>query len=252
MKKKTKAIAGITAVVIAGAGIAAGCIAYIGHRIALIPESFTVTAHTGCEGTRDNSLEAITKGAAAGADIVEFDINFTERGEPVLAHDKAEKTSVTLEEAFNLVAEYEKLKVNVDCKTTENLKAITQTAEKCGVSDRIFYTGIEAKDVEAVKRDTPEVTFYLNKSIDKSKKNNEAYIRELIAEVKGYGAQGLNIHFSTASRKMTDLFHSEGLEMSVWTVNEKKDMYTALLLGCDNITTRQPTTLIEIIKNGKN
>ncbi len=250
MKKAAKIIAG-TAVIIALAG-AAGTVGYIAKTKKLrpvIPEGFTVTAHTGCEGTRDNSLEAIKKGAAAGADIVEFDLNFTEIGEPVLAHDKAQEDSVTLKEAFDLVAEYENLRVNVDCKSTHNLKAVVATAKQCGVLDRIFYTGIEAKDVEAVKRDTPEIAYYLNKDIDKSKKNDEGYIRSLAEEVKSLGAVGLNIGYGGASKKMVDIFRSEELKVSVWTVNKELDMHKVLALGCDNITTRQPSKLRETINS---
>ena len=38
----------------------------------IIPQGFTVTAHTGCEGTKDNSLDAITLGYGCGADIVDL------------------------------------------------------------------------------------------------------------------------------------------------------------------------------------
>ncbi len=250
MKKTSKIIIGLTVVAIAGAGIAAGVAAYTSSKIksgpAIIPEGFTVTAHTGCEGTRENSLEAIEKGAAT-ADIVEFDLSFTQGGEPVLAHDKAEADSVTLEEAFNTVARYEGLRVNVDCKATDNLKAVTETAEKCGVLDRIFYTGIEEKDVDAVKAQTPQVAYYLNFDVKKSKKNDEEYIRSLVQKVKDTGAVGLNINFKGASKKMVDIFHSEGLEVSVWTVSKELQMHKVLAMGCDNITTREPSLLKKVI-----
>ena len=251
MKKSAKIITGLTVVAICSAGIAAGYIAHLKNKPAIIPEGFTVTAHTGCEGTRDNSLEAIEKGAAAGADIVEFDLHFNSQGEPVLAHDYAESDSVKLEEAFALVAKCEGLRVNVDCKTTDNLSAVTTIAEKYGVQDRIFYTGIEEKDVEAVRRDTPEVAYYLNYDVRKSKKNDEVYIRELVKKVQDAGALGLNIHFGSVSTKMVDIFHSEGLEVSVWTVNNEVDMHRVVAFGCDNITTRQPTKIIKIIDSKK-
>ena len=51
----------------------------------VIPDGFTVTAHTGCEKTKDNSLDAITIGYGYGADIVEFDLNFNDEGVAVLS-----------------------------------------------------------------------------------------------------------------------------------------------------------------------
>ncbi len=247
MKKSAKIIIGLTVAAVASAGFAAGYISAVKSRKAVLPEGFTVTAHTGCEGTRDNSLEAIEAGAAAGADIVEFDLNFTESGEPVLAHDEAQSDSVTLTQAFEAVAEHENLRVNVDCKSTYDLKAVVEAAKQCGVFDRIFYTGIEAEDVETVKRDTPDVKYYLNKDIEKTKKNDEEYIRSLAREVKSLGAAGLNINYRGASEKMVGIFHSEGLEVSVWTVNKTLAMHKVLALGCDNITTRQPAKLRAVI-----
>ena len=249
MKKCTKIILGTVIVATAGLAVTAGYINYVKNKDAVLPQGFTVTAHTGCEGTKDNSLEAIEKGYLSGADIVEFDVHFNSEGEPVLAHDYAADDSVKLKDAFDLVAECEGLRVNVDCKTVDNLKAIVKTAEECGVKDRIFYTGIEVKDVETVKRDTPEVKYYLNTDIDKSRKNDELYIRSLVTLTRETGALGLNIHFSEASEKMIKIFHQEGLEVSLWTVNKELDMYNVLVLGCDNITTRQPSKLKEIISN---
>ena len=38
----------------------------------------TVTAHAGCCGTEDNSMESLIKAVEVGADILEFDLRFTE------------------------------------------------------------------------------------------------------------------------------------------------------------------------------
>ena len=249
MKKCTKIILGTAIVAITGLAVTAGYINYVKNKNINLPENFTVTAHTGCEGTADNSLEAISKGYESGADIVEFDVHFNSKGEPVLAHDAAADDSVRLQDAFELVAKCDGLRVNVDCKTVDNLKAIVNIAEITGVKDRIFYTGIEVKDVETVKNDTPEVKYYLNTDIDKTRKNDEHYIRSLVTLTRETGAVGLNIHFREASEKMIKIFHQEGLEVSLWTVNKELDMYKVLALGCDNITTRQPTKLKNIISN---
>ena len=62
-----------------------------------LPVNFTFTAHTGCMGTDDNSIQSIEVAVANGADIVEFDLNFTDDGEPVLAHDAPKGGEVTLD-----------------------------------------------------------------------------------------------------------------------------------------------------------
>lgn len=213
-----------------------------------LPENFTYTAHTGCVGTEDNSLEAIEIGAKHGAQIVEFDLNFLPDGTPVLAHDKPKGNELTLDEAFKKVSEFENLKVNVDAKSVANLKSVVLLAEKHGISDRIFYTGIELKDVETVKKDSPQVSYYLNVDVEKPKKQTPEYLQSLVDEVKGCGAIGINFNKDNATKELVDIFHENNLLVSIWTVNKEKEMYEILHLAPDNITTRNPDKMEEILK----
>ena len=218
------------------------------NKKVVLPEGFTLTAHTGCEGTADNSLEAIQKGFDCGANTVEFDVNFTPDGVPVLAHDTAADSTVSLAEAFELIAGLPGLTVNVDCKTTENLKAISDLAEQYGVKDRIFYTGIEEKDVDAVKMSAPAVDYYLNMSVEKPSEHTEEYLQTLVDKVKECGAIGINFNKKSASKELVDYFHANGLLVSIFTVDDKVEMYDILSYAPDNITTRCPDDLQEILK----
>ena len=212
-----------------------------------LPKNFTYTAHTGCVDTKENSLESIEIGAKYGADIVEFDLNFLPDGTPVLAHDKPKGNEVSLDEAFKKVSEYKNLKVNVDAKSVANLKSVVKLAEKYGILDRIFYTGIELKDVETVKKDSPEVSYYLNVDVEKPKKQTPEYLQSLVDEVKGCGAIGINFNKDNATKEIVDIFHENDLLVSIWTVNEEKKMYEILLLSPDNITTRRPDKMKDIL-----
>ncbi len=213
-----------------------------------LPENFTYTAHTGCVKTADNSLEAIEEGTKYGADIVEFDLNFLSDGTPVLSHDKPNGKEVTLQEAFKKISEYKKLKVNVDVKNVKNLKAVYPLAQKYGIEDRIFYTGITTDFVDAVKEDSPEVPYYLNINVEKPKKQTSEYLQSLVKEVKNSGAIGINFNKDNATKELVDIFHENNLLVSIWTVNKKRKMYKTLFLGPDNITTRRPDKMEEIIK----
>lgn len=212
-----------------------------------LPESFTYTAHTGCVDTEDNSLEAIEAGVKYGADIVEFDLNFSEDGTPVLAHDEPTGNEITLDQAFQKVSEYENLKVNVDAKSVANLKAVVDLAKKHGISDRIFYTGIFLKDVETVKKDSPEIPYYLNFNVDEPKNQTPEYLQSLVEGVKGCGAMGINFNKDNATKELVDIFRENGLSVSIWTVDKEKEMYEILLLSPDNITTRNPDKMEQIL-----
>lgn len=212
-----------------------------------IKPDFTYTAHTGCIDTKDNSLESIDIGVSYGAKIVEFDVQYY-NGNPVLAHDEPKGDEVTLKEAFLKVKEYENLKVNVDIKSTEHLEKVGVIAEETGVLDRIFFTGIEEDDVKFVKDACPDVQYYLNVDVLSPKKQSEDYLLSLVEKVKSHGAVGINFNKDNATEELVDIFHENGLLVSIWTVNNEPDIYRILSYGPDNITTRRPDKLKEALK----
>lgn len=224
---------------------------YIKIKHVVLPEGFTVTAHTGCEETEDNSLDSIRKGYESGADIVEFDLNFTSNGEAVLSHDEPQSGCVTLDEAFALIAELPDLKVNVDCKSVANLKVVTELAKKHRISDRIFYTGIREENIKVVREQTPDIAYWLNFDVDAEKNTDEEYLLSLAKKTREVGAVGININYGTCSKQLVDVFHREGLLVSIWTVNKKLDMIKTISFCADNITTRQPSQLVEIVELNK-
>ena len=187
-------------------------------------------------------------GAKHGADIVEFDLYFTKDDEPVLSHDKPVGNEITLDHAFKKISEYEGLKVNVDLKSYGSLEKVVECAEKYDIKDRIFFTGIFLEEVEAVKKDCPDIEYYLNYEIDKESKQTDEYLNSLVETVKESGAVGINCNYKNVTEKMVKAFRENGLLVSVWTVNDEKDMYKVLQLQPDNITTRNPDILGDIVK----
>ena len=216
-----------------------------------LPDGFTITAHTGCMDTEENTLESIKTGAENGASIVEFDLYFTQDGEPVLAHDEPVGGEVTLDEAFEYISKIPNIKVNVDVKTCDALEKVYPTAQKYGIENRIFYTGINEEDVETVKKDSPQVTYYLNVDVEKSKATDKDYLLFLVEKVKNAGAVGINFNYKSATKELVEVFHENGLLVSIWTVNDEYNMYKILSFAPDNITTRNPDELSRIVKEIK-
>lgn len=212
-----------------------------------LPVGFTYTAHTGCVDTAENSLESIIKGAESGAKIVEFDLNFTLDNIPVLSHDEPKGGEITLEEAFKKLAEYETLQANVDIKSTANLAEVQSLAEKYELLNRIFYTGVFPEYLESVKNDSPKIRYYLNVNIEQSKRKDADYIAELVKTVSESGAIGINFSKDNATKEIVDAFHEAGLLVSIWTADSDYDIYRVLSLSPDNITTRRPDKLKQII-----
>lgn len=206
----------------------------------LIP---TVTAHSGCENTPDNSIGSVLKAFDSGADIFEIDIRFDENGVPVLSHDAPKGGEVKLDEVFYKMSERKDMLCNLDIKATDGLKAVLLCAKKYDLLDRIFYTGITEAFVESVKKETPEISYYLNTDVASPEDHSSEYISSLVDKVKNSGAIGLNCYFRNVTEKLIEAFHESGLLVSVWTVNEETDMIRMMKMKPDNITTRKPMLL---------
>lgn len=213
-----------------------------------LPRGFTFTAHTGCMGTKANSLDSIITGESSGAHVIEFDLHFDKNGNAVLSHDKPIGGEVTLDEAFSKISEYDQLLVNVDVKPHTSLTQVVTMAEKHNVLNRIFYTGIEEEKVPTVKETSPQVSYYLNMKVKSPLFHSTKYIESLIATVKKTGAVGINFNKRSASQKLVDAFHDAGLLVSIFTVDKEKEMLRILHLSPDNITTRNPDKLNNILK----
>ncbi|MBQ8210282.1 MAG: glycerophosphodiester phosphodiesterase [Clostridia bacterium] len=213
-----------------------------------LPDNFTVTAHTGCEGSPDNSIESVVRSFESGADIFEADVQFDANGAPVLAHDAPVGGEPTLEEIFQKLAGYKNMRCNLDIKRTDNLKIIPVLAEKYGVADRIFYTGIDIDFIEAVK-ETPQIPYYLNADIAEPENQSEEYLLSLVKRVIDCGAIGINCNHKNVTKKFVDIFRENDLFVSVWTCNEEADMIRILNTAPDNITTRKPSVLKSIIRS---
>lgn len=212
-----------------------------------LPQNFTATAHTGCEGTEENSLEFFEKALSMDVEIIEFDIRFDKDGNPVLSHDAPKGGEIVLAQAFELISKKPGVRVNVDIKETTALDKIEKCAIEYGVLDRIFFTGVNDEFVDDVRKQTKNISYFLNVKVNKSKARNSAYLKEICDKVKKSGAIGINFKYTGATKELVSYFRNEGLLVSIWTVDAEKAMHEMLMLSPDNITTRKPVKLRQII-----
>ncbi|MDR2635052.1 MAG: glycerophosphodiester phosphodiesterase [Clostridiales bacterium] len=251
---KLAALIAAIALVAAASGISVfAAVRYARLYSSELPAGFTATAHTGCVGTKDNSLESIRSGAECGADIVEFDLRFLKSGVPVLAHDdNFSDDAVTLREAFACAQKYTDLRFNVDLKDKNpNFLggAVGIIEEFFGFpTDRVFFTGIESDDPCTEILRANAIAFYLNPDIKYSERNSESVLNREISRALQMGAVGINMKHTLSTRKSVEKFHNAGLKVSVFTPNSQWSMARLIPLGVDNITTKRPDRLAEIIE----
>ncbi len=208
-------------------------------------DKITVTAHAGCMELPMNSVEAMEAGVAAGADIVEFDLQYTADGTPVLSHDRPAEDAVcvTVAEAFAFLAAHPGVRANVDVKSTEYLEKIPALAAEAGVTDRIFLTGLREHDIETAREKCPGIPYYLNAGV--SEDDDFAALAKKTARL---GAIGVNLYWEDANPKLASVFHKAGLLVSVWTVDTVNIALFMALTGADNITTNRPDLVSALIR----
>ena len=209
----------------------------------------TITAHTGCEGTDMNTIEAMEAGVKAGADIIEFDLMFTSDGTPVLAHTNPTKAKATFEDACKFLLEHPTLRANIDVKKTDNMPAVYTYIVTYSLQTRVFFTGVKEEFVDAVRTGCPGIAYYYNCYPNPLKTNSQDYLNDLAKKVKEKGAIGINMHHLFVTKKLVKTFHDNGLLVSIWTVNDPYSMTRAIYYAPDNITTKHPTTLVNKVKH---
>lgn len=211
-----------------------------------LPQGFTVTAHSGCEGTQAGTISSMQTGVDAGAEIVEIDLHFNDEGECVLAHDKPVpgESYTTLEEAFLFLAKEKSLKANLDLKSTDNMPFVYRLIEKYDLKTRVFFTGVNEERAATLKKDCPGVAYYLNVG-EKSRTKDE--VAATIERVENCGAVGVNLHYSRLTKRLVEECHKNGLLVSVYTVDKTVLIPHVILYSPDNITTRRPVCVKRVV-----
>jgi len=211
--------------------------------------SFKVTAETGCMGTVRNSYISAKTGVNSGAQAISADISFRKDGAPVLAAQlpQADNNAVTLERVFNYLAGKKDVSMVLNLKQVTNLPEIERLASENGLINRLTYTGIDEDQVPYLQYASPNIHFYIDSTPQKSKLNDAVYCAGLAENALSCSALGINCDIRYATKTFIDTVHAYGLLFSVNHVEKEADMYRMLSLGVDNISTKSPDLLLQII-----
>ena len=199
-----------------------------------------ITAHSGCEGTEQNSIAHIKAAIASGAEIIEFDVRMV-GGTLVLSHDIPEKDEVRplLREAFELIAPEENLFMNVDVKTEGLIPHVMELAKEFGLCERIIFTGQCNSDRELARSFGGDMWRSMWPGQE---------IADGIAANKEDGSPFLNVAYCMITEENNAELKKEGFAFSAWTVDKTYFLRLFLGMGIANITTRNPVKAMELRK----
>ncbi|MDR3193346.1 MAG: glycerophosphodiester phosphodiesterase [Treponema sp.] len=245
-----------------------------------------ITAHSGCDGTEQDSLESILAGIRNGADAVEVDIRRNSAGELVLSHDRdqsgAYRGRASLAEAFDLVIRDGRIGINCDVKERETIPAILDLAGRKGLGpDRLILTGSAAP---STVREAPETAkkagvwlnieelvedYYRSGApalepyrglIGPDKQGDEILaalpspdflLDPIVKDCLSLGVGALNMPYAGPLLPLIPSLKARGIQVSLWTLNERETLKRAFGLGVLNVTTRNTRLAVELRGTGE-
>lgn len=215
-----------------------------------LPYGFTVTAHSGCDGTMPNSIESLKRAINLGADIAEIDITKRADGTLVMLHSgqAPENEGVLLSEALEFVSQNSPtLKLNLDLKRFDCVEEIESLLREYSLTERCFYTGLNFEQAAEVASVTT-IPYYININPQPIDRYNEEYWIRTLTQVNMLGAVGVNSQYALISKKAIEYCHMNSLKVSLWTADGDNAINYCLSLQPDNITTRNPQILLKKLR----
>lgn len=202
-----------------------------------------LTAHSGSDGTPDNSRIFLKTMLKAGIACVELDVRKTDKGILYLSHDKDKWTEATLslEGAFQMLASDGICMVNCDLKEENLEKAVLSLAEKYKLMNRLIFSG--KVQLENISADHLMKKVYFNAEnilpdLYVSQGLNEEKVKQLIDFCKKNKVRTVNLNYHFVTNEWIRLFHQEKIKVSVWTVNDFSEINRFIEIDVHNITTR--------------
>lgn len=230
-----------------------------------------VTAHTGCMGTPNNSVESAKAALALGADIIEDDIRVTRDGVLVLSHDDrvvlgdgriVSLSKLTLQELNDglavplvpletaidlLVGSGGHASMNLDLKTDDCIEPVAAFIRERGIEDRVFLTGCEYGRAVRANERARGLAKLLN--VDVGSFRTSAYVEAVkmaCEEAASAGCFGLNVPYQLVLPELLEIASDRGLSIYVWTVGEPEAMTKYARMGVQSITTRDVEALLRV------
>lgn len=228
-------------------------------------------AHRGARGLCDteNTIEAFEKAREIGAEWIEFDVRRTGDGELVCFHDDAlghhklvdltyadlldgtRKLGFEVPRVEDVFRRYRgTLKLDIELKEGGYEDELVRLASLYLEKDRFVMKSFIDAAVGAVKRADPSIRAGLLLGKDGPRYDLRVRAPEFFPEARvvRLGADFASPNEALCRLGLVGRMHALGLEVWVWTVNERKRMRELVELGVDAIITDRPDIGLEVVR----
>lgn len=221
-----------------------------------------ITAHSGADGTPDNSLEFVRYALTLAPDALEVDVHRRRDGVLAISHDGDEsglyEGCPTLSEVFALVREHPGTGINCDCKDAGLEEQVVRQRAAEAPQNPLFLSGtISPETLRTHPELSAQATVLLNSEEIvrdfyerlKTEPGADAAAGREAAEVcAACGAKIVNVHYPCCSEAFQRELAARGLGVSVWTVGDLDEARAFASRGVFNITTRNAKALLAALR----
>ncbi|MGI6238339.1 MAG: glycerophosphodiester phosphodiesterase [Christensenellales bacterium] len=205
-----------------------------------------ITAHSGCDGTRDNSREYIDYALKLDVDCFEVDVRRGKDGALILAHDPAEG-GLPLADALGALRAHPNKRINLDFKEVGLEGDAWALARRMQVADQLIVSGTVAADAKVA---FSRIHWYMNLELIDEGVMRPGYFAQLspeevsaiAARIDGAriaaNAVCLNANHTISHTPLYLALRRLYAPISVWTPSEEEGIRRFLSDGVYNITTR--------------
>ncbi len=227
----------------------------------------------------ENTRVSFQQAMDLGVDLLEFDVNQTNDGHPVVFHGPDLSKTCGIEGSIrNLsLSEVRRLdvgswkgkefkgegiltlpemldlsvgKVNlaVDLKTDEIIPEITSCIEYAGMVDHVVICGCRVSRAKKVRKCNSRLSVGLNMDEEMASlakmENPARFYREYVRQATRIHLSPLNMNFRYITPELVRIAHLRAIQVWAWTVDEPEEMRRLIRLGVDAIYTNVPKLLL--------
>jgi glycerophosphoryl diester phosphodiesterase len=218
-----------------------------------------VIGHRGAAAVApENTLAGLEAAVAAGADLVEFDVD---RG-LMVRHPGRSATGLTLEQALDYLAGTD-IGIHLDLKLTGAEAEIAGLVESYGVAERTVVSTTDAQSLRAFAGEAPQIARAISYPRDRTGAGGlpwpPAVVRGGVAAVRPYllariprllaagRAEALSIHHNLVTESTVRAVQRRGAALIAWTVNDPVRIATLAGLNVDAIVSDDPGMAVRVL-----
>lgn len=208
----------------------------------------------------ENTLASFKKAIELGVDQIELDLRFSKDSKLVVIHDeKLDRTTngkglvrdftlaelkkldagkgekiPTLQEVIDLIRDKD-IFLQIELKESNMQRHLLDLIQKNNLEERVMIISFLHEELRKIKELNPNIKTGIligQKSIDPL---------ERLRQVR---ADAVSMRHTLVNKRLVERLHQNNIELTVWVVNEPRDVRRAINLGVDIIGTDKPDLVI--------